>query len=234
MSKQTPVTQQPAIQQTLSRRTILKMGLGFSIVPITGASCSNNSEPAKQLWTPRQSEGPFYPVQQQEDRDTDLTQIQGNAEKAKGEIIFVRGRVLDMSGDVIKNAFVEIWQANAVGRYRHFKDPNQAPIDPNFQGWGQVYTDTDGRYGFKTIMPGAYPAGPGWTRPPHIHFKVTKQKYYPLTTQMYFPDHDLNKEDRILQGLSNADQDMVISRRQPSGNEDAPVFIFDIILRRTT
>jgi protocatechuate 3,4-dioxygenase beta subunit len=88
-------------------------------------------------------------------------------------------------------------------------------------------------YRFKTIMPGAYPAGPGWTRPPHIHFKVTKQQYYPLTTQMYFPGLDLNKTDRILQNLSEADQDMVISRRQLTDDEE-PVFIFDIVLRRAT
>jgi len=233
VSKQTSVTQQSANPQKLSRRAILKMGLGFSIVPITGASCSNNTEPSKQLWTPRQTEGPFYPVHQQEDRDTDLTQIQGNTEPASGEFIHVRGRVLDMNGDVIKNTFVEIWQANAVGRYRHYKDPSKAEMDPNFQGWGQAYTDSDGRYGFKTILPGAYPAGPGWTRPPHIHFKVTKQKYYPLITQMYFPDHDLNLNDRILQNLSKADQDMVISTRQLTDDEE-PIFIFDIVLRRAT
>ncbi|MEJ2180679.1 MAG: protocatechuate 3,4-dioxygenase [Gammaproteobacteria bacterium] len=233
MSKRVPVTQQFANNQKLSRRTILKMGLGISIVPITGASCSNSSQSTKQTWTPRQTEGPFYPVHEQEDKDADLTLIQGNEEPALGEIIHVRGRVLDMNGDAIKNAFIEIWQANAKGRYRHYKDPNKAAIDPNFQGWGEIYTDADGMYRFKTIMPGAYPAGPGWTRPPHIHFKVTKQQYYPLITQMYFPGLDLNKTDRILQNLSEADQDMVISRRQLTDDEE-PVFIFDIVLRRAT
>ncbi|WP_455219422.1 dioxygenase family protein [Kaarinaea lacus] len=233
MSKQTRYTPQTVNQKKLSRRTLLKMGLGISIVPITGASCSSSNESKKQLWTPRQTEGPFYPVHQQEDRDTDLTQFQGNTEPPKGEIIHVRGRVFDMNGDAIKSAFVEIWQANAAGRYRHHKDPSKAPIDPNFQGWGQAYTDTDGAYRFKTILPGAYPAGPGWVRPPHIHFKVTKQEYYPLTTQMYFPNQDLNNEDRILQNLSKADQDMVISKRQLTDDEE-PVFIFDIVLRRAT
>ena len=234
MSKQTPSTFQPASQRKLSRRSILRMGLGISIVPITGASCSTNKESKKELWTPRQTEGPFYPVHKQDDKDTDLTQIQGNSESASGEVIHVRGRVFDMNGDVIKNAFVDIWQANAAGRYRHYKDPSKAPIDPNFQGWGQAYTDADGRYGFKTIMPGAYPAGPGWTRPPHIHFKVSKQNYYSLTTQMYFPEQELNKIDRILQDLSKADQDMVVAKRQLVGDDEEPVFIFDIVLRRST
>lgn len=234
MSKESTSIHSSNSQPRLSRRTILKIGLGISIVPITGASCSSSNDAKKELWTPRQTEGPFYPVHQQDDKDSDLTQIQGNDLLASGEVIHVRGRVFDMNGDVIKNAFVDIWQANAAGRYRHFKDPSKAAMDPNFQGWGQTYTDADGSYTFKTIMPGAYPAGPGWTRPPHIHFKVSKQKYYPLTTQMYFPDQDLNKIDRILQGLSKADQDMVISKRQSTSEFEEPVFIFDIVLRRSS
>ena len=224
---------QTAYQKNISRRTLLKIGLGISIVPITGASCSNSRDTKKKLWTPRQTEGPFYPAHEQQDKDVDLTQIEGNPEKASGEIIHVRGRVLDMDGASIKNAFVEIWQANAAGRYRHHKEPSKAPRDPNFQGWGQTYTDADGRYGYKTILPGAYPAGPGWTRPPHIHFKVTKQEYYPLTTQMYFPGNDLNKTDRILQDLPRAEQAMVISKREPY-DSDEPIFNFDIVLRRAS
>jgi protocatechuate 3,4-dioxygenase beta subunit len=170
-------------------------------------------------------------MHQQADKDVDLTLIQGHAKRAEGEIIHVRGRVFDTKGGVIANAFVEIWQANKWGRYIHYKDPSNAPLDVNFQGWGQMYTDADGNYGFKTIKPGAYPAGPGWTRPPHIHFKVSGENFNPVTTQMYFPDEELNKEDRILLNLSEADRKMVIAKRQPA-TETEPVYIFDIVLRR--
>ena len=218
--------------QRLTRRTFLKTGIGASIIPITVASCSNN-EGSKLLWTPQQTEGPFYPVQAQADKDVDLTLIEGKSEHAEGEVILVRGRVLDTNANPIPNAFVEIWQANKWGRYNHYKDPNNAPLDPNFQGWGQTRTDAEGNYGFKTIKPGAYPAGPDWTRPPHIHFKASADNYYPVTTQMYFPDEALNKEDRILLNLSDVDQRMVIAKRRP-GNESEPIFIFDIVLRRST
>ena len=235
MSKQNNTTRQSpdcTLPQNVARRTFLKIGLGASIIPITGASCSNK-EPTKLLWTPRQTEGPFYPVKEQADKDVDLTLIEGKSDRAEGEIIQVRGRVLDMDGNAITNAFVEIWQANSRGRYNHHKDPSNAPLDPNFQGWGQTRTDADGNYGFKTIKPGAYPAGPGWTRPPHIHFKANADNYYPVTTQMYFPDEELNKIDRILQNLTDADQRMVIAKREPF-NDPEPIFIFDIVLRRST
>ncbi|MGD8569904.1 MAG: protocatechuate 3,4-dioxygenase [Gammaproteobacteria bacterium] len=223
------MTRRNAKHHNAIRRRLLQYSLGLGITGITTAACSQNKS-GQSLWTPRQSEGPFYPVQPRADKDVDLTIIEGHSEQAKGEVIRVRGTVTDTSGNIIQNAFVEIWQANTWGRYRHPRDPNNAPIDPNFQGWGQTYTDEQGRYGFKTIMPGAYPAGPGWTRPPHIHFKAARDSYAPLTTQMYFPGQKLNDQDGILQHLSPAEQRMVISKRK-FGNEDEPVYVFDIVLR---
>ncbi|HEY5601720.1 MAG TPA: protocatechuate 3,4-dioxygenase [Gammaproteobacteria bacterium] len=220
--------------QNAGRRTFLRIGLGASIFPITGASCSNNKEESAQLnGTPQQTEGPFYPVHQQADKDVDLTLIQGHTQRAEGDIIHVRGKVLDTYGNTITNAFVEIWQANKWGRYNHHRDPSNAPLDANFQGWGQTNTDANGHYGFRTIMPGAYPAGPGWTRPPHIHFKASSANHHPVTTQMYFPDEKLNQEDRILLNLSAADQSRVIAKRRSSSDAE-PVFIFNIVLRRAT
>ena len=180
--------------------------------------------------TPRQTEGPFYPNNEQQDKDIDLTQIEGHTHRAQGEVIIVKGRVMDTNGVTISNAFVEIWQANTWGRYRHQRDPNAAPLDPDFQGWGQTTTDTQGGYHFKTIKPGAYPAGPGWTRPPHIHFKVSSPGYFALTTQMYFPDQALNKEDSILQNMPLAQQPMVIAKQQANNDSDEAVFEFDIVL----
>jgi protocatechuate 3,4-dioxygenase beta subunit len=223
----------------LSRRSLLKLGLTTSMVSY-GISHSNVVHSrSNTLWTPQQTEGPFYPIQEQADKDVDLTRIEGNTQSAQGEVIRIQGRVLDTHGNPLHNAFVEIWQANTWGRYRHKRDPNTAPIDPNFQGWGQTTTDADGRYGFKTILPGAYPAGPDWTRPPHIHFKVAGQGFLALTTQMYFPGQKLNEADLILQNLPAAQRDMVIAKRQaanPASNDqaDAPVFIFDIVLRQAS
>jgi protocatechuate 3,4-dioxygenase, beta subunit len=110
------------------------------------------------------------------DADADLTVIGGGAGHAEGEVIHVMGRVLDARGAPVVGATVEIWQANAKGRYAHPADRNLAPLDPNFQGFGAQLTDGDGQYRFKTIKPAAYPINPmnpQRVRPPHIHFDVS-------------------------------------------------------------
>ena len=223
----TPILDTP---HKISRRSLLKIGLTAGILSYGMTNHSTGNARPNTLWTPRQTEGPFYPIHEQADKDIDLTRIEGKTEQAKGEVIQVQGRVLDTDGNTLSNSFVEIWQANTWGRYAHRRDPNTAPLDPHFQGWGQTNTNSDGRYGFKTILPGAYPAGPDWTRPPHIHFKVAKQGFHALTTQMYFPDQKLNDADLILQNLPAAQRDMVIAKRQSNDKDDAPVFSFDIVL----
>lgn len=214
----------------INRRSLLKLGLTAGLVSYGSIKSKQALSRPDKLWTPRQTEGPFYPIHEQADKDVDLTRIQGKSQTAKGEIIHVQGSVLDTNGKPLNNAFVEIWQANTWGRYAHKRDPNTAPLDPNFQGWGQTTTGNDGRYGFKTILPGAYPAGPDWTRPPHIHFKIARQGYHALTTQMYFPDQSLNDTDLILQNLPAEQRHLVIARREPNENNGAPVFVFNIVL----
>jgi protocatechuate 3,4-dioxygenase beta subunit len=110
----------------------------------------------------------------------------------------------------IAGALIDIWQANKHGRYHHEDDPNPAPLDTNFQGWGQIKSDAQGRYVFKTVIPGAYPVSQSWWRPPHIHFKVSMRGFHELTTQMYFSGHALNSKDRILQGIPDSERDKVI------------------------
>lgn len=112
---------------------------------------------------------------------------------------------------------VDVWQANAAGRYSHPHDPNPAPLDPSFQGWAIVPSGKDGDFRFKTVIPGAYPAEDDWVRPPHIHFKLSKRGYVELTTQMYFPDQELNDVDRLLQSKSPAEQELMIAK--PSASE---------------
>ena len=184
---------------------------------------------AKLLSTPSQTEGPFYPTRDQSDKDLDLTQVKGKDARAQGKVIHVQGNVISQQGTALAEAKVEIWQANTWGRYSHVRDPNRAPLDPNFQGWGIVQSDQNGFFRFKTIYPGFYPAGPGWQRPPHIHFKVYKPGYRRLTTQMYFPGEDLNQRDLILQNLDKKQQLMLISKRlSVAGKTDT--YEFNIVL----
>ena len=199
------------------------------MLPVVVAGCSKKAK-AKPLFTPAQTEGPFYPLQLPLDKDADLVNFQGHDKKAQGTPINVVGRVLAPNGAALNNAFVEIWQADTNGRYRHPKDPNPATLDPNFQGWGSARTDEEGRYRFVTIFPGAYPAGPGWMRPPHIHFKISMANFKPLTTQMYFPGNEYNGSDLILQRLSNEDQKRVISEQMENATEDS-IYRFDIVLK---
>ncbi|MEJ2384219.1 MAG: protocatechuate 3,4-dioxygenase [Xanthomonadales bacterium] len=177
----------------ISRRSVLTAGAGIAAGVVT-ATAMGGAAPL----TPANPEGPFYPQHEQLDRDTDLTLIRGHAERAQGQVVRVSGRVLDDQGQAVAGALVDIWQANALGRYAHEDDPATAPLDPNFQGWGMVKTDADGRYSFTTIKPGAYAVSSGWSRPPHIHFRISRRGYHELTTQMYFADESLNEKDRLL------------------------------------
>ncbi|MFK8013268.1 MAG: hypothetical protein AB8B80_14610 [Marinicellaceae bacterium] len=187
-----------------NRRKFLKKSLFGGTVVMSPAVMS-------AVATPPETEGPFYPITPQKDKDFDLTQIDGKEASALGEVVTIRGRVVDTEGAVIEGATVDIWQANAAGRYNHPHDQNPAPLDPNFQGWAIVQSGKEGQFIFKTIVPGAYPVSKEWTRPPHIHFKVSKTGYDEVVTQMYFPDHELNKTDRLLLSKSPSEQSMMIA-----------------------
>ncbi|MFY0478565.1 protocatechuate 3,4-dioxygenase subunit beta [Achromobacter sp.] len=149
--------------------------------------------------------GPAFGAAFVKQGDNDLTRI-ASAE-AIGERIIVSGRVLDENGRPVPDALIEIWQANAAGRYLHKRDQHDAPLDPNFSGEGRTVTDAHGRYQFKTIKPGAYPWGNhynGW-RPQHIHFSLFGRAYATrLVTQMYFPGDPLLEFDPIFQCVPDA------------------------------
>ena len=150
-------------------------------------------------------EGPVFGEDALDADDGDLTrQHEG---EPLGERIIVQGRVLDEDGRPIRNALVEIWQANAAGRYRHDGDGHPAPLDPNFSGAGRCLTGDDGRYRFVTVKPGAYPWGNhenAW-RPAHIHFSLFGRLFTQrLVTQMYFPGDPLFEFDPIFQSVRDA------------------------------
>jgi protocatechuate 3,4-dioxygenase beta subunit len=194
-----------------------------------GAAVAVGSAPLLGSVTPSQTEGPFFPIVDQPDKDADLTRIEGRMESALGEVVIVEGRVLDEAGAPIAAALIDVWQANVHGRYSHEADPNPQPLDPNFQGWGKLVTDAQGGYRFKTIIPGAYQVGEAWSRPPHIHFKVAKRGFHELTTQMYFADHPLNDLDRLLQAVPEDQRASLVVNFEPQ-LDDAPRGRFDLVL----
>jgi len=179
--------------------------------------------------------GPVYPYGRIDASDTDLTrQHQG---EPQGERIIVQGRVLDEDGRPLPNTLVEIWQANAAGRYTHRVDDHPAPLDPNFSGAGRTLTDDQGRYRFVTIKPGAYPwlNHPNAWRPAHIHFSLFGTSFLSrLITQMYFPGDPLMPYDPILNSIPDER-----ARQRLVSNFDWNItepewalgYTFDIVLR---
>jgi protocatechuate 3,4-dioxygenase beta subunit len=167
--------------------------------------------------------------------DHDLTN-RGSAEPI-GERIIVEGRVIDEDGRAVRDSLVELWQANAAGRYAHRVDRHDAPLDPNFTGAGRAITDSDGRYRCVTIKPGAYPwlnHSNAW-RPSHIHFSLWGPSFLTrLVTQMYFPGDPLLALDPIFnsvpdpRGRERLVSTFDLSLTQP---ERALGYRFDIVLR---
>jgi protocatechuate 3,4-dioxygenase beta subunit len=192
----------------MKRRQFFKSGIAGGAM--VGASAASAGELAK---TPRQTEGPFYPTVEQKDKDFDLTKVEGREGIAKGEIIEISGSVYDTEGNPVEDASVDIWQANAAGRYSHPHENSSAPLDPNFQGWAIVPSGKAGEFRFKTIKPGAYPISKTSSRTPHMHLKVTKKGYHELTTQMYFPGEPLNKKDAILQKEKPEERELLIAKK---------------------
>lgn len=178
--------------------------------------------------TPRETKGPFYPVKAQKDTDFDLTRIEGHTQAAIGRVIEIAGQVLDTQGNPIEDARVELWQANAAGRYSHPRDANPAPLDLDFQGWAIVPSGREGGFRFKTVFPGAYPAAPDWTRPPHIHFLIKKTGFVELVTQMYFPGEALNESDLLLSKKNDEDKKRMVSERMEVEHE---AYRFNIVLK---
>ncbi len=213
-----------------TRRTVLTASAASIGAQLAGAGSLAFAQQPGLRPTNEQVLGPFYPVRMPLDQDADLTVIAGKEARALGQVVYLSGRVMNLRGEPVVDAELELWQANAVGRYNHPSDQNPLPVDPNFEGYARIRTGPDGSWRVKTIKPGAYPATASWTRPPHIHFDI-KGRASRLVTQMYFEGEELNDKDRILQGAAR--KEGLISRYDaPSGQQErnALVAVWNVVL----
>ena len=194
--------------------------------------------PARQVRvvTPSQTIGPFFAFDLAS--ETDLACMTPGGPRARGIPIIVTGRVLDESGNPVRKALIEVWQANKWGKYDHPDDSTDVPLDPNFRGFGRVLTDNNGEYRLMSIKPGPYP-NPGydnWMRPPHIHYSIFAAGVMQrLITQLYFPGEALNDIDPILNGIEDLEaRATLIARRLLDAPDGAECYRFDIVLRGTS
>ena len=179
--------------------------------------------------TAGQEMGPFYPILRPADHDADLTRVKGRNGAATGQPINVIGRIVDLRGNPIRNAQVEFWQCNAVGRYDHPGDrANPAALDPNFQGFARLASDRDGQFKFRSIKPKDYNTPIG-VRTPHIHFDI-RSRSDRLVTQMYFPGEPLNDADFLLKDATPRESLIAEAIDRLSGDPQALAFRWTVVL----
>ncbi len=176
-----------------ARRLFLRqITLGAAFFTVPGAFA------AELVRTPEQTEGPFYPDHLPLDTDNDLLIVNNSITPAVGDVTYLSGRILDARGEPVRNATVEIWQADALGVYINSRDTH-AKRDTNFQGFGRFLTGSTGEYLFRTIKPVPYPG-----RTPHIHFKVKRSGKELLTTQCYIKGFSQNEKDFVWKAIPDA------------------------------
>ncbi len=227
----------------ISRRKLLKHLSSWPVLAAPGIfwNRSANAKACAQLSseqvTPDLPLGPFHPLLQtvkaHNDFDQDLTQIKGNPESAKGEIIIIQGTVKNNFCEPVTDANIEIWQACASGRYNHPGEYYTVPqVDPNFQYMAQIATDADGKYKIKTVVPGAYPLSETNWRAPHVHFHVSHRKHYDLITQMFFAGQPYNKNDGVLRPLTPEGLKKIVQESIGKDKDGHKIYQFDIVQRK--
>ena len=197
------------MNHSMQRRRVLVWMGAATLAPLTPTPLLADERAA----TPSMTEGPFYPRSLPRDSDADLTRVEGRSERASGTPLDVSGRVLDRTGRPRAGARVEIWQCDARGQYHLVGEP-ESSLDPNFQGFGAVVTDAEGRYAFTTIKPVPYPG-----RTPHIHFTVVEgsRSRRPLTSQMFIEGEPGNERDGIYRNLGRDARLVTLKLTEASG-----------------
>src|SRR4051812_14256006 len=182
----------------------------------------------KLVPTPSQTVGPFFHLGLARPEWGDLTK--GDP---RGERITVEGRVLDGDGAPVPDAMIELWQANAAGRYDHADDhQDHKPLDPNFRGYGRVATDAEGRFRIVTIKPGPVPGRGNSLQAPHINVVLfARGLLRHLFTRIYFADETANASDPLLSSIDDESVRRTLIARHEPGAADTPVYRFDIVMQ---
>jgi protocatechuate 3,4-dioxygenase, beta subunit len=206
-----------------SRRKLLQ-----SLLFTTGGVITSSVYAEALTLTPRATEGPYYPDHLPLDQDNDLTQIIGGKAPALGTVTEIGGRLLNVDGQPLKDAVIELWQADQNGCYIHSKGaPRGKERDPQFQGYGKITTNDKGEYRFRTIKPALYT---GRTR--HYHFAVKQNGKRMLTTQLYFAHEPQNEKDGILRSIRDEAQRLSVIREFKPMNEGLQA-TWDIVIGMT-
>jgi protocatechuate 3,4-dioxygenase beta subunit len=208
-------------QLMLSRRTFAGAGLvSVGLVLATRAMASQ-----LRPLTAESPMGPFFPLDMPVESDADLTRIKDHGKRAAGQVVEISGRVLDQKGNAIAGARLDLWQANAAGRYAHPADPAVAPLDPDFQGFASIVSDSKGDWRIVTIKPGGYDSPIGH-RPPHIHFDL-RGRVHRSVAQLYFPEEAAgNAKDNLYQALGAEAATSLAVRNAADPNK----YVWDIVL----
>jgi len=185
--------------------------------------------------TPFVDKGPLYPVNTHESRDNDLTIRTDHSQRAIGEVIELRGTILDTKGNPIKHADLLIWQTDNEGYYEHPKaaqmmGKNSLTLDPNFQYWGKTISDDNGNYYFKTIIPQPYLIA-GLQRPAHVHMEVKHAEYKYLSMELHFPNDQYLEDDQVTAHLDDHDHELLMAKITIPPNGIGPKIVgFNIVL----
>jgi protocatechuate 3,4-dioxygenase beta subunit len=215
--------------ENTTRRAAMTAGAAAGAVGLALAGGAGRAL-AELVATPRQTSGPFYPVERPLDSDNDLVRVAGRPQPAAGQVVHLFGRVSDPDGRPLAGAEVQIWQCDAQGYYHHPRDRG-GRADPNFQGFGAARTGADGGYRFRTIRPVPYTG-----RTPHIHFAVLGADFDTLVTQMYLRGEPLNERDGVFRGLRDAAQResvLVTLAPAPDVEAGAEAGTFDLVIGKS-
>lgn len=203
----------------VGRRAFGAVGLGL-LIPLPGCGGAAVAQAPGLAVTPRQTTGPFYPVDWpvdgEGDADADLVRVTGATAQAQGVVTHLRGRVLDARGEAVPGARVEIWQCDANGLYRHPRD-RPGRRDAGFQGRGRTAAGGDGGFAFRTIRPVAYPG-----RTPHIHVLVAAPGRRDLVTQLYVAGEASNERDGLFNALRDPRQREAVLLRLEAADRIEP------------